>query len=650
MKLSPLMLFFLLLCILVISVIVVKNTLNMNETANDKKEGFVQFNASLAPTGIQPQNTVVVPPYSSRPIIKLYDNIFFDRQNANIVEVVSEEFTGNVSVTPTNYSSSGGNVDLTGASISTIFVETRDGTINNYPVTSTQPANTKESNVASITSSYTILPYYATNCNTTGKYQLFYIPWNTDTYIHGFQLQPSPKDKTTSSFKPTNVFTYKIVGDQNSNINAIFYQENVVGLTGSSSSVTSPANNTSNFNKLYNSKNPVYQLDPTVFFDITNGNLLVTSSTDPSKFSVYNRSGIDITTSNTVIANIPSVSYSPWINYNLDNTIQIVYIPSGTDTLVVLFNSDTNGRIALLNAGRFNIHGIDVGSAVPSSTPTNPSTTPSSTSSDSAVSDYYKWYWYWNSPSQNTINTNDYMLKTQIVPPVCPSCPSTCMNTAINGTVNTPTANGGNVSVPQNNGNVISNSSYYSNNVGNTVSNGVQYSNNVLNNAVNTSGNIANNAINTTSTLLTSGASGATNLVKSGATGAVDLVESGASGATNLVKSGASGAVNLVESGATGAVNLLKSAGSGAVGLIDNTVDKTTNVLNNLVSGGNRGGSGGNTSAYYGGTNLPVGNGYSAPGFSQGAPPIDNYSYYGALPNKGSNYIPITADFSAFAK
>jgi hypothetical protein len=72
--------------------------------------------------------------------------------------------------------------------------------------------------------------------------------------------------------------------------------------------------------------------------------------------------------------------------------------------------------------------------------------------------------------------------------------------------------------------------------------------------------------------------------------------------------------------------------------------------LNNLVSGGNRSGSGGNTSAYYGGTNMPVGNGYAAPGFSQGAPPIDNYSYYGALPNKGSNYIPITANFSAFAK
>jgi hypothetical protein len=28
----------------------------------------------------------------------------------------------------------------------------------------------------------------------------------------------------------------------------------------------------------------------------------------------------------------------------------------------------------------------------------------------------------------------------------------------------------------------------------------------------------------------------------------------------------------------------------------------------------------------------------------------DNYSYYGALPQKSSNFMPITADFSAFGK
>jgi len=50
--------------------------------------------------------------------------------------------------------------------------------------------------------------------------------------------------------------------------------------------------------------------------------------------------------------------------------------------------------------------------------------------------------------------------------------------------------------------------------------------------------------------------------------------------------------------------------------------------------------------------NTPYGSGggYRAPGFSQGNGSIDSYSYYGALPSKGGNYIPITADFSAFSK
>ena len=30
--------------------------------------------------------------------------------------------------------------------------------------------------------------------------------------------------------------------------------------------------------------------------------------------------------------------------------------------------------------------------------------------------------------------------------------------------------------------------------------------------------------------------------------------------------------------------------------------------------------------------------------------PVDNYSQYGALQSKGCNYMPVTADFSAFRK
>jgi hypothetical protein len=109
--------------------------------------------------------------------------------------------------------------------------------------------------------------------------------------------------------------------------------------------------------------------------------------------------------------------------------------------------------------------------------------------------------------------------------------------------------------------------------------------------------------------------------------------------------SGASGATNLLTSGASGATNLLRDAGSGAVGIIGKTLDTTGNVLGGLTQSNVQGGAG----AYYGGLNTQP-NASGVPGFSKGNPPNDTYSYYGALANKGANYIPITADFSAFKK
>ena len=124
--------------------------------------------------------------------------------------------------------------------------------------------------------------------------------------------------------------------------------------------------------------------------------------------------------------------------------------------------------------------------------------------------------------------------------------------------------------------------------------------------------------------------------MKSTGSGATDLLKSGASGATDLLKTTASGATDLLKSGASGATDLLKSAGSGlkeiatdnrkaaeARGSVGSAVGVAPGVAPGVVGAG-----------------IPT----------RGAAGIDNYSYYGALPSKGGNYMPITADFSAFAK
>ena len=72
MKLTPLLLFLLLLVVLVIAVTTLKNPIGLYV----EKEGFVQFK-----TNVVPQTETVIPPYSSRSIVKLYDNLFIDRKN-----------------------------------------------------------------------------------------------------------------------------------------------------------------------------------------------------------------------------------------------------------------------------------------------------------------------------------------------------------------------------------------------------------------------------------------------------------------------------------------------------------------------------------------------------------------------------------------
>jgi hypothetical protein len=620
MKLTPLLLFLLILVVLVVAITTLKKPIELVE-----KEGFVQFR-----TNVVPQTEIQVPPYSSRSIVKLYDNLFIDRQNLNIVEVVSSEFIGNIDAT--TYNVTKGNIDLTGTSITAINVQTRDGVVKNIPVTSTTVKETDESKVSSITKTYKSVPYYTSACATTAKYQLFYVPWGTDTYVHGIQVTASPSDPTASSFNPLNLYSYYIPSDKTSNMSAVYYPNNAINLTVPTSADTSAQNGKMVTEPLYSVKHQVYQLTSDIKYDINSGNVIVNTS---NSITVYDRSGKPSTYStapadsviSTPITKTPTPS---WIANNATNTIQIVYIPSSDKTVILLLQKDAAGRFTLIKSVRFNKSRAisdngddDDHSDKPDDKPDGPPA-PGPNVDPSAISDYYKWYWYWNSagPGTNSQYSNNYLLKTQIVPPVCPSCPTaTCASTASNVDGGKDSSSGS--TKKDSNGNIITDT-------------------------VDTAGNVINKTVDTTSNLLTSGATGATNLLTSGVTGATDLLKSGVTGSVDLVKSGVSGATDLVKSGVSGSVDLLKDAGSGVVKVADKTLKTTGNIVGDLTSGNPNavGGAG----AYYGGLNTPYGSGYSAPGFSRGSPPVDNYSYYGALPNKGSNYIPITADFSAFKK
>lgn len=538
-----------------------------------EREGFVSYEANVAPT-----NSVKIPQYGPQPVIKMFDNLFFDQSNGNVVEVDSKPFMGNVDANG-NYIS--GNVDVTGASISNLYISTRDGTEHDYAFTNANANTTQESTTSNTSCSYNKWSYN-TKCQTTGKYQMFYIPWNTDTYVHIVQTETPSNANNQSAYKPVNVYTYQFASGSSSSVNAVRYLADILPTKVPPNTNGDPNDNQTITDNWYSTTNKVYQLAKYIEFDTSNGNLIM--RTDNS-ITVYGRAKNVIVSSNTPLNNgglsntIPSVSYNSWITYNADKTTQVVYIAKDTNTLVLLIQMESSNKFKLVNAVRFDANGPVNANCTNDNSPDGSGNNPPPPSPDmSGNSDYYKWYWYWNSPQKYS---DDYILKTQVVPPVCPTCPNcpdggggTCTNCGGQGGSGTKDNNGSSMA----GGNATPTGP-----VGSVVNNTVDAAGNVIGSTVNTAGSIVNTAIDTTGKV------------------------------------------------------------------VSETVGAAANVANNLINAPGYvpppppmyGQPGYSTQPMYG---QP---GYGTqPGYSTGA----DYSYYGALPPKGANFMPITADFSAFGK
>ena len=578
MKLSPLFIFLLLVIVLVISVIFCRYCMN---SSIFEREGFVSYEANVAPT-----NSVKIPQYGPQPVIKMFDNLFFDQSNGNVVEVDSKPFMGNVDANG-NYIS--GNVDVTGASISNLYISTRDGTEHDYAFTNANANTTQESTTSNTSCSYNKWAYN-TKCQTTGKYQMFYIPWNTDTYVHIVQTETPSNANNQSAYKPVNVYTYQFASGSSSSVNAVRYLADILPTKVPPNTNGDPNDNQTITDNWYSTTNKVYQLAKYIEFDTSNGNLIM--RTDNS-ITVYGRAKNVIVSSNTPLNNgglsntIPSVSYNSWITYDADKTTQVVYIAKDTNTLVLLIQMESSNKFKLVNAVRFDANGPVNANCTNDNSPDGSGNNPPDGSGNnppppspdmSGNSDYYKWYWYWNSPQKYS---DDYILKTQVVPPVCPTCPNcpdggggTCTNCGGQGGSGTKDNNGSSMA----GGNATPTGP-----VGSVVNNTVDAAGNVIGSTVNTAGSIVNTAIDTTGKV------------------------------------------------------------------VSETVGAAANVANNLINAPGYvpppppmyGQPGYGTPPMYG---QP---GYGTqPGYSTGA----DYSYYGALPPKGANFMPITADFSAFGK
>jgi len=673
MKVTALILFLILLIVLVVSVMLGK----LGKTR--WSEGFVTYQESL-PAG----NTFILPTYSTaNPVTKLVDNLFFDPINANLIEIDSPQFQ------------TGGVIDLAGTSIisTTVTVRENGGGSNQYSgnvtlnasgdVAGSQSVN--ESLTASVQLNKTAFVYESLSKN-TDTYCVFYIGWNDKTYMHII-------DETAKA----HVATFVAKG---SSLNSKYYPvdghnvpNSAVGLTGSSSD-SDPNNNNFVTDILYDPTKILYQVGQNVKYDITNGNLIVNTSTG---INVYGHTSPVTNTNYTqpgqltkTATSVQSVPFTPTlINDTLGNNV-VLFIPDGTNTLVVLFStSGTKGRgYKLNNVVRFTATDVDNdassgGSGVISMF--NDFTNRFLNQEQLPYMQNGVWSMQHMQHMHQRSMYDDYILKTQVVPPVCPSCPN-CMG-GDGGACNYCGGHGGCGTRSMGGNTVVSGNNpsmqrYDPNTVGAGAGHNAGASagpitgnySEVIGSGVFASNADANTLAGGLTLMSYDMTAGAEDIAKTGASVAIptvtttgDVLKTGISDTAGVLTTGIKevgsglGAVGSGIYGATtnvvgGAVGLAEGAGSGLMSL----GQRPTYSETGREQGHPYGPGYGQASQPYGpaGTAGPGsgsgGTGYTPPtGYATapygGTQSMDQYSYYGTLPAKNSaNYMPVTADFSSF--
>lgn len=244
---------------------------------------------------------------------------------------------------------------------------------------------------------------------------------------------------------------------------------------------------------------------------------------------------------------------------------------------------------------------------------------------------------------------SDYMLKTEVVPPVCPSCHScsdndVCTNCGGNGGSGT----------------------YTKRSSSKKKSSGGSGAQSIIRDAGSGATNLIRDGVGGVTDLGRDAGSGASSLIRDGAGGVTSIGREVVSGTKNTISDVTSGAGNFLKDSGSGIGNFAKDSASGVFGAAKDAVGGTVGLGREVV-GGTMDAVGGvgkwfqglpsaNSGGYqnsYGGPNHQIQQnqgGYLNPRIP-GTSGQDPYSYYGSVPYKNNDkYVPITADFSAFGR
>jgi hypothetical protein len=564
------------------------------------REGFVSFGYSE-----DSLVDVIVPQYSTtKPVIKLHDSLFFDKSNANLLEIDSESYNGNV--------------DLTGNTISRITVSPRIGaTSTTYTVSTSDNVIPTGSN---ITTKSMTSKSYESKSEETDKYTTFYIPYLYQTYIH--VLNTTEKKQMTSFMFGTgntaNNFEYKTGSS---------YDDTQLAQLESYVNDTDANNNTQVLNTDYSNTRKIFQLSKYVNFDMSNGNLIIFQGDgNDKKMNIYKRdrtveqravSGT-VTSAYDGETTLTNMSYTVVTAVDACGQLLVVYVPSGTTSMIALIGlKDINtSQYDLKNVKRFTANGVDYGDLT-----TNPSTTsPTPTTGSGQASSVTQTSGTLTDSNTGTSCPNDmddYLLKTKVIPPVCPACPSCPKCESSKGVCGSCGGNGGSGTM-SNKGNTLVNNT----NGGDPISNTVQVAGNIGEKTIDTAGGLAEKGIDTT----------------------VDVAKSLGSGVKDLAEPG----VEVVADGAREIGSAAKSGAEYAGGALTSAVDTTGKFIGNVLTTNPTDVAPSQASDN---TTLPAASGSNTQVTPGASTKYDVYSHYGQLPEKQqASYIPLTADFSSFSK
>ena len=669
----------------------------------NQRETFVNFQNQPA-TG----TAVYIPQYTANPnktVLSLYDNLYVDPANGTLIEVFAPSCSSGC--------------DTTGQNITEITIAGRDGSELSSIATildgkgRVKPYSSQLSEITNMSQLYNQF-IYTSSCPFTNIYQVVYISWYTDTYIHIIDLSASTLAGT--NLKTVHMDSQGIVDSQ-----TVYSVQTLVPYSNLSPTMSLP-NNLSILNTV---TDPAYSATITILgtdannntigYDIANGNIVLkingpTGTASPSETSspntgvshiAYNRNGKSVsisspttawetisTTNTTIINDIPNVS--------------VIVSAYKNETVISILVPTVNKVYKLLYTYRFNKNGYvyngqtDKDNTGVTPAPTTPgknlgndiAETEVKTGDSSVCGDDLscKWYWYFNTIAQNkngvSFLSEDYFLKTEAIPPVCPQCPQcpsggACNSCGGNGGSGTQIAkphsslppgaikgNNGNTYIPQkdssgnvryvlynshdsSNGNItkVDNGEFVTTADPNTIGGGLAVSSLGL-------GNVGTSVSKDVTGLGSNIVNTAGDVVGGTVNAATGLVGNLADTASNLVGGTVNAATGLVGGTIGTAADLLKSAGSGLTNRWDTNNQFSVGQQQQQQQG--QGGQGGQQQGGQGTSSLgytPFGSTSSKTFGNTGKQaPVDNYSHYGALQSKGGNYMPVTADFSAFSK